>query len=108
MRYVNPLDGGYAMPTISPFLQLLPAGFRTAPYRSTDATVFVATEGGGSTTIDGETFDWGPRDIFVAPSWKWIVHEAREETVLFSYSDRVAQEKLGFWREQRGEATELL
>jgi gentisate 1,2-dioxygenase len=102
MRYVNPADGGYAMPTISPFLQLLPAGFKTEPYRSTDATVFVATEGGGATTIDGETFEWGPRDIFVAPSWKWIVHEAREETVLFSYSDRVAQEKLGFWREQRG------
>ncbi len=102
MRYVNPADGGYAMPTISPFLQLLPAGFKTAPYRSTDATVFVVTEGSGSTTIDGEIFEWGPRDIFVAPSWKWIVHEPREETVMFSYSDRVAQEKLGFWREQRG------
>ena len=104
MRYVNPLDGGSAMPTISAFLQLLPAGFKTEPYRSTDATVFVATEGSGRTTIDGEVFDWGPRDIFIAPSWEWIVHEAREETVLFSYSDRVAQEKLGFWREQRGQS----
>ena len=102
MRYVNPVDGGYAMPTIAPFLQLLPAGFKTETYRSTDATVFVATEGRGRTIIDGQSFDWGPRDIFVAPSWKPVVHEADEESVLFSYSDRVAQQKLGFWREQRG------
>ena len=102
MRYVNPVDGGFAMPTIAPFLQLLPQGFETEAYRSTDATVFVATEGSGRTTIDGEEFAWGPRDIFVAPSWKWIVHKADSEAVLFSYSDRVAQQKLGFWREQRG------
>jgi gentisate 1,2-dioxygenase len=104
MRYVNPVDGGFAMPTIAPFLQLLPREFKTAPYRSTDATVFVATEGSGRTTIDGQEFAWGPRDIFVAPSWKWIVHDADDESVLFSYSDRVAQQKLGFWREQRAQA----
>jgi len=102
MRYVNPVDGGYAMPTIAPFLQLLPAGFETLACRSTDATVFVATEGSGSTTIDGETFAWQPRDIFVAPSWKWIEHRAASDAVLFSFSDRAAQQKLGFWREQRG------
>ena len=102
MRYVNPVDGGFAMPTIAPFLQLLPAGFTTRPYRSTDATVFVATEGSGSTLIDGQPFDWQPRDIFVAPSWKWIEHRADGDAVLFSFSDRAAQQKLGFWREQRG------
>ncbi|MDH3218920.1 MAG: gentisate 1,2-dioxygenase [Gammaproteobacteria bacterium] len=104
MRYVNPADGGFAMPTIAPFLQLLPAGFKTEPYRSTDATVFVATEGSGRSTIDGHSFDWDKRDIFVAPSWKWITHESENESVLFSFSDRVAQQKLGFWREQRGHA----
>jgi len=101
MRYVNPVDGGFAMPTIAPFLQLLPRGFNTAAYRSTDATVFVATEGCGRSIIDGQTFEWGPRDIFIAPSWKWVEHQADEEAVIFSYSDRVAQQKLGFWREQR-------
>ena len=102
MRYVNPVDGGYAMPTIAPFLQLLPKGFGTAAYRSTDATVFVAVEGKGRSTIDGQTFEWGPRDIFVVPSWKWVTHEADDEAVLFSYSDRVAQEKLGLFRQDRG------
>jgi gentisate 1,2-dioxygenase len=105
MRYVNPVDGGFAMPTIAPFLQLLPAGFTTRPYRSTDATVFVATEGSGRTLIDGEAFDWQPRDILVAPSWKWIEHHSDKDAVLFSFSDRAAQQKLGFWREQRGAAS---
>jgi len=101
MRYVNPVDGGFAMPTIAAFLQLLPAGFKTEAYRSTDATVYVSTEGQGRTTIDGQIFEWGPKDIFVVPSWKEIIHETDSEAVLFSYSDRPAQQKLGFWREQR-------
>ncbi len=101
LRYSNPLDGGHAMPTIGTFIQLLPAG-RTVPYRSTDATVFTCVEGRGRTQIGETLVEWGPRDIFVAPSWKAIVHEPAEESVLFSYSDRPVQEKLGLWRELRG------
>ncbi|ADZ72521.1 gentisate 1,2-dioxygenase [Polymorphum gilvum] len=107
MRYVNPVDGGWAMPTISPCLQLLPRGFKSQRYRSTDATVFVVTEGRGRSTIAGKTYEWGPRDIFVVPSWKAVTHEADSDAVLFSYSDRVCQEKLGLWREDRGNAIPL-
>ena len=101
VRYSNPLDGGWAMPTISTFMQKLPAGFRTAPYRATDSTVFVCVEGQGRTVIGEESFDWGPRDIVVVPSWVPYRHLAESEAVLFSFSDRAAQEKLGFWREQK-------
>ena len=101
LRYTNPLDGGSAMPTISTFIQLLPAG-TTEPYRSTDATVFVPVEGQGKSRIGDVTVEWGPRDIFVVPSWKPVVHETSEQSVLFSFSDRVVQEKLGLWREVRG------
>lgn len=104
MRYVNPVDGQFAMPTISAFLQLLPDNFNSTPYRSTDATVFVATEGSGRSIINDETFEWEHRDIFVVPSWAWVTHESDSEAVLFSFSDRSAQLKLGFWREQRGQA----
>lgn len=102
MRYVNPVDGGWAMPTIGTCLQLLPKGFTTAPYRATDATVFVGVEGSGRTRIGTETFEWGPRDVFVVPSWHEVVHEADADAVLFSYSDRPVQEKLGLFRERRG------
>lgn len=104
MRYSNPLDGGHAMPTIGTFLQHVPKGFATARYRSTDATTFVCVEGRGRTRIGDETFEWGPKDLFVAPSWKPVSHEADDDAILFSYSDRPVQEKLGLWREDRGNA----
>ncbi len=104
MRYVNPVDGDHAMPTMGTFLQLLPKGFATARFRSSDATVFVCVEGSGTSTIGGQGFSWGPRDIFVVPSWQPVTHEAAEDSCLFSYSDRPVQEKLGLYREDRGNA----
>jgi gentisate 1,2-dioxygenase len=101
MKYANPLDGGYALPTIATFIQLLPRGFRGAAHRSTDATVFCVAEGEGRTEAGEETFTWGPRDTFVIPSWCPRRHETEEEAVLFSFSDRAVQEALGLWREER-------
>jgi gentisate 1,2-dioxygenase len=99
MQYVNPATGGYPLPTIAAFVQLLPSGFRGGAHRSTDATVYSVVEGRGRSRIGGDTFAWGPRDVFVAPSWSPVAHEAQEEAVLFSFSDRAAQKALGLWRE---------
>ena len=101
MKYANPVDGGYALPTIATFIQLLPRGFAGALHRSTDATVFCVAEGEGRTVAGEETFTWGPRDTFVVPSWCPRRHEVEEEAVLFSFSDRAVQESLGLWREER-------
>jgi gentisate 1,2-dioxygenase len=105
MRYVNPVTGGYPLATIAAFIQLLPKGFSSAGYRSTDATVFVAVEGRGRTRIDPDVVvDWQPRDIFVVPSWKRVRHEVTDDAVLFSFSDRPIQEALHLFREERGHA----
>ena len=104
LRYVNPASGDFAMPTIGTFIQLLPQGYATRPYRSTDGTVFVVVEGEGESRVGGQVFRWRPHDIFVAPSWVPVSHHAEDDAVLFSYSDRPVQEKLGLWREQRGNA----
>lgn len=104
MRYANPVDGGWAMPTIGTCLQLLPAGFSSATYRATDATVFVPVEGSGRSLVGDQTLQWGPRDVFVVPSWCPVQHACEVDSVLFSFSDRPVQEKLGLWREHRGEA----
>ena len=105
MRYANPVTGGYPMTTIAAFIQLLPRGFATAAYRSTDATVFVAVEGRGRTRIGPDfVVEWQPRDIFVVPSWKPVRHEAAEDAVLFSFSDRPVQEALRLFREERTDA----
>jgi gentisate 1,2-dioxygenase len=109
MRYINPIDGGWAMPTIGTTIRLLPKGFATAPYRATDGTVFCCTEGRGKTHVFGpdgavRALEWGPRDVFVVPSWNWRRIEADEDSVLFAFSDRPVQEKLGLWRCARGNA----
>jgi gentisate 1,2-dioxygenase len=104
LRYTNPASGDFAMPTIGTFIQLLPKGFKTARYRATDATVFTVVEGRGRSRIGEQVFEWGPRDIFVVPSWQWATHEADDEAVLFSFSDRPVQQKLDLFREDRGNA----
>jgi gentisate 1,2-dioxygenase len=80
-------------------LAMLPKGFRGEPYRSTDSTVFGCAEGRGTTNVDCHVLEWGPRDVFVVPSWKRYAHSAAAQSVLFSISDRPAQEALGIWRE---------
>jgi gentisate 1,2-dioxygenase len=101
VRYANPSTGGPVLPTMGANLAMLPKGFRGEPYRSTDSTVFACAEGRGTTNVDGEVLEWGPRDVFVVPSWKRYTHTAAAQSVLFSISDRPAQEALGIWREQK-------
>lgn len=100
LQYVNPASGGYPMPTIAAFIQLLPKGFSGRPYRSTDGTVYSVVEGRGRSIIGDQTFDWEPKDVFVVPSWVPVSHEASDEAVLFSFSDRPVQKALGLWREE--------
>jgi gentisate 1,2-dioxygenase len=99
VRYANPVTGGPVLPTMGACLSLLPKGFKGDNYRSTDGTIFVCAEGQGSTKIGDEVFEWGPNDVFVVPPWKRYAHQAAKESVLFSISDRPAQEVLGLWRE---------
>jgi len=100
MRYANPANGQHPFPTMAVFMQLLPAGFSGRSYRSTDGTVFSVVEGEGTVEIAGEALGFGPRDIFVVPSWTPYRLKASKDAVLFSFSDRAAQEALGFWREE--------
>ena len=102
MEYINPLTGGSAMPTLSTAMQLLPKGFTTEPYCCTSGTVFVIVEGVGSLRIGERRFSWRPHDVLVVPSWHPCVVEAASDAVIFSFSDRVVQEKLGIFREHRG------
>jgi len=98
-RYSHPRTGRDPFPTMAVFMQWLPRGFAGEKARSTDSSVYCVVEGKGSLDIGGIRYDFAPHDVFVVPSWE--VHALRAETdcFLFSYSDRAAQEALGFWRE---------
>lgn len=100
LRYINPATGGHPFPTMAVFMQWLPKGFTGRRYRSTDGAVFCVVEGRGSVSIGETRWAFAPHDVFVVPSWEFYQLNADAECVLFSYSDRAAQEALGFWREQ--------
>jgi gentisate 1,2-dioxygenase len=100
MQFVNPATGGYAMPTIAAFVQLLPTGFAGKGWRGTDATVFHVIEGRGSARIASKDYSFGARDTFVVPSWQACSLSAAADTVLFSFSDRPVQRAVGLWREE--------
>ncbi len=101
VRYANPINGGPVLPTMGANLALLPKGFKGEKYRATDGTIFVCTEGGGTTKVEDATLEWGPNDVFVVPPWKRYSHQTTKDSVLFSISDQPAQVALGIWREDK-------
>ena len=101
VHYVNPITGGPVLPTMGANLAMFPKGFKGEKYRATDGTIFVCVEGQGTTTVGDKVLEWGPNDVFVVPPWKHYAHSTSKESVLFSISDRPAQEALGIWREDR-------
>ena len=99
LRYANPANGKYPFPTMAAFMQFLPKGFEGKPWRTTENIVFNVAEGSGSVVIAGTRFVFSQHDIFVAPSWCDFAFRANEDCVIFSYSDRAAQEAMGFNRD---------
>jgi gentisate 1,2-dioxygenase len=63
--------------------------------------IFVGVEGRGRIEVGGQSFEMRPRDVAVVPGWMAYTLHAGDDWVVFSFSDRAAQEKLGFFREQR-------
>ena len=101
LRYVNPQDGGWAMPTIATWMTYLPKGFETRPMRSTDGQGLIVVEGEITFELDGKTHVAGESDVVAIPSWTNKKMRASKDAVVFTMSDRAAQEKLGFYREER-------
>jgi gentisate 1,2-dioxygenase len=104
MEYINPANGGPAMPTIGAYMQYLPKGFAGETYRSTAAWVYAVADGKGKTIVGDQTIEWEKQDVFVIPAWYKHRHQASCDSFLFSFSDKPVHEKLGWFREVRGNA----
>jgi len=101
LRYANPLDGGWTMPTMSAWMTYIPKGLETARIRSTDGIVMCIAEGSGTITIGDKQMSFSKKDVIAVPGWSWRSFKPAEDCVVFCFSDRVAQEKLGYFREER-------
>ncbi len=101
LRYTNPATGGNVFPTIAAFMQWLPKDFDGRGYRATDGAVYCVVEGRGAVYFGDERHAFEHHDCFVIPPWQAHRFTAHVDwdCVLFSFSDRAAQEALGFWRE---------
>jgi gentisate 1,2-dioxygenase len=100
LHYIDPTDGGAATPTMDAAMRLLPKGFKGNDYRATDGLVYCAIEGAGRVIFDDHSFAFAERDVFVAPGWHRHRIDCPGGAMLFSVSDRAAQQKLGLWREE--------
>lgn len=100
MEYANPDTGTSVLPTMGCAVHRVRSGRQTRPVRRTGNAVLVVFRGSGSSVIDGQRFDWGPGDMFVAPSWSLVEHEADEDADLFVLTDTPVLRALGVYREQ--------
>lgn len=104
VEYRDPAVNGPAIPTMSAQMQMLRSGCELQSHRHTHSVVYHVVRGEGSSTLDGESFAWGPGDTFAVPSWVEHSHAnpGSDDALLFSFSDRPALERLGFGFERPG------
>ncbi len=103
MDFVDPTTSASPIKTMTASMTLFPAGFRGRSYRCVSGAVMSVVEGRGRVRVGDESWEVGPRDVFVVPGWTWARFEADADLFAFSFSDEVLQRHLGFWREERGE-----
>ena len=109
MEYINPLDGGHALPTTACSLQRLRPGEHTRAHRHNHAVVYNAAKGEGFTIVDGVRMDWALHDIFCVPAGAWHEHANEsnsDDAVLFSVSDLPIIEAADYVREEEGDYQE--
>jgi gentisate 1,2-dioxygenase len=102
LRYVNPVNGGPTLPTLSCEMQMLRPGEQTKEHRHTSSAIYHVFRGKGFTMIDGARYEWETGDSFTVPLWRRHSHGngGREAAVLFSINDRPVLDAFGFYREE--------
>jgi gentisate 1,2-dioxygenase len=103
LDYVDPLTGGPTFPTLQCRIQMFRAGEKTQSHRHRSTSIYHVFRGSGTTTINGETFDWQQGDSFVVPLWHWHRHangSTQDEAILFSLHDTPVLQAFGLDREE--------
>lgn len=110
LEYVNPLNGGAALPTLSCRVQWLPPGFVGEKVRRTSSAIHHVIQGEGRTIYEDAELDWQTRDTYCAPNWGWHQHinaSKSEPAILFTITDVPILDAFGYFREEvRGTNTD--
>lgn len=100
LRYSNPVNGRDVMPSLRAEILRLRAGASTRPRRKVGSSVVLVYRGEGSSEIGEHKFSWKRGDVFVAPSWQAVAHQADSECDLFVLSDSPVIEAIGLGRDE--------
>lgn len=90
--------GGPALPTIALHLQALGAGRERRASRTTANALYAVVEGTGTSTVDGEAFEWSRGDVLAVPSWRPYLHAASTDAILLRVSDEPVMRAFGYLR----------
>jgi gentisate 1,2-dioxygenase len=107
LSYKNPVTGGSTFKTMDCRIQLLQPGEETKTHRHGGIVLHHVFRGSGSTIVDDTVLDWGDKDCFMLPSWRWHHHRNNSKTepaILFTVTDRPALEAFDLYREEAAEA----
>lgn len=110
VEYKNPLTGGPTTLTMGCRVQMLQPGEETRSHRHTGNSIYHVVRGSGSALISKEgaaeeTLEWGERDCFFVPPWRWHrFHNASstEPLILFSTNDHPLLHATKLYREAAG------
>ena len=102
LDYINPESGQSCLPTMGFTAMMLRPGETARPPLRSASAVFHVISGRGTTTINGTTHAWGPKDSFSAPVFAAIDHKATGDTPAFlvRIHDTPLQEKIGYYEER--------
>jgi len=102
LSFAHPMTGGPTLPSFACGLQVLTPHRKTQAHRHLSNSLYHVFRGSGTTTIDGQPFEWSQGDIFLVPPWCAHFHENRgaEDAILFTMDGWPATEALGLYREE--------
>lgn len=84
LRYVNPVTGGYPMPSMGAFLQLLPKALPRVWRGAPTALSTTSLKGQGRSLSATKLFIF-PQRHFCGADWHEVSFRSSEDTVLFSF-----------------------
>ncbi|MGE5291468.1 MAG: cupin domain-containing protein [Micromonosporaceae bacterium] len=94
LRFVDPVRGSDALPTMRCAMRRLAPGHRTPATRTTGSSLVVVFSGRGRAVVDGVAYAFGSGDTLALPSWCAVDYEPTEPTDLFVLSDAPVLEAL--------------
>jgi len=101
LDYVNPETGRPVLRTLGFSALMLRPGERLRPPLRSSSAVYHVVKGRGRSSVNGESFAWGPKDTFSVPVFAEIEHAGGDEPAfLIRTHDRPLQEKLGYYEER--------